>query len=89
MTGTYLLVEPGRALVFDVTSHCNLGLPDGVPRRTETSTVTVRFLPSGSGTELVLMQTPLTKGYEGVARPRRVGVLSALGQALARATRAH
>ncbi len=67
MKGTYLEVEPPRRLVFEVSEHCNLDLPEGVAPQIEPSRVTVDFRGVQDGTEVVVTHAPLEPEYSELA----------------------
>lgn len=67
MSGTYITVEPPTQLVFEVSDHCNLDLPDGVEAQTETSLVTVKLVENDGKTHVLLTHTHLNRDYSWLA----------------------
>jgi uncharacterized protein YndB with AHSA1/START domain len=67
MTGTYQKIDRPTLLVFDVDSHCNIGIPPHVTPQLDQSRVTVTFKPVGGQTELTVQHSGLGSSYMELA----------------------
>jgi len=67
MTGVYKRIDRPKLLVFEITDHCNLNLPDGVRPQQDPSLVTVRFSERDGKTDVAVSHSFLNAEYEFIA----------------------